>query len=277
MTRFVDLHVHPPVEALLGGPFLPYEESLAAAAGERVEAMQLAELADRYRSRDARAVLLAWDAQMATGVPPLTDRAIADMVAAHSDVFSGFGCVDPRRGAAAISSVHEAARLGLRGVHVHPAAQQFDPSARSSFAVWDIADQLDFVVLVHTGLPVLGMGTVGGGGVELRFADPLLTDRVAAEFPDLTLVIVHRPGPWQTEAVAVATHKQNVWLCLSGPHTLDEATAEAVAGPLRDRTVFGSGLPTSTPEDCLAALEKAGLSDDVMTAVLVDNAEHLLD
>ncbi|NIR40292.1 MAG: amidohydrolase family protein, partial [Actinobacteria bacterium] len=74
----------------------------------------------------------------------------------------------------------------------------------------------DLVVSVHTGYTDLGSGRPGGGGVDLAYADPVRVDRVAADFPDLRLVLAHPGWPWQDELLAVAMHKPNVWLEFSG-------------------------------------------------------------
>ena len=44
----------------------------------------------------------------------------------------------------------------------------------------------------------------------------MLLDDVAADFPDLTIVMAHPSVPWQDEAISIATHKANVYIDLSG-------------------------------------------------------------
>ena len=41
-------------------------------------------------------------------------------------------------------------------------------------------------------------------------------DDVAADFPELTIVMAHPSFPWQDEAISVALHKQQVYIDLSG-------------------------------------------------------------
>ena len=96
MTKFIDIHVHPPVEEFLHGPFAPYLDQLAAHFGRPLEVMTTAEIADYYRGLDGMAVLLAWSAQTATGTAPFRNETVADMVAEAPDVFVGFGSIDPR-------------------------------------------------------------------------------------------------------------------------------------------------------------------------------------
>ncbi|NQV06389.1 amidohydrolase [bacterium] len=277
MTRFVDVDVHPPIAELLDGPFSPFSGALGEGTG--VAATSLDELADSYRQRDGKAVLLGWDAESATGQPPLTNGRVAELAADHPDVFFGFGAVDPMKGAAAFSGVHEAKRLGLRGISLHPAVQRFSPSDRAAYQVWEIAEELRLPVMVHTGLTPMGSGTAGGTGVVLSNADPMRLDRVAADFPDLTIIIAHSSWLWREEAIAVAVHKSNVWLALSGwqPDRIPEVFLDAVRGPLADSTVFGTGFPPVASDDRIAGWETLGLPEDVTRKVLADNALRLLE
>jgi hypothetical protein len=41
-------------------------------------------------------------------------------------------------------------------------------------------------------------------------------DEVAVDFPDMTIITAHPSFPWQEEALAVANHKPNVYIDLSG-------------------------------------------------------------
>jgi predicted TIM-barrel fold metal-dependent hydrolase len=278
VTRFIDLHVHPPVAEFLEGPFAPFLDGLARHRGSPIEPMSLHDLAAHYRERDGRAVLLAWDAETATRRRPLTNETVARFVADHPDVFFGFGSIDPHKGAAAVAEVHEARRLGLRGLMVHPAVQGFSPSDRMAYPVWETAEALRLPVLVHTGFTWVGGGEPGGSGIQLGHSNPLHVDRMAADFPRLQIVLVHPSWPWTDVAVAVAVHKGNVYLELSGwpPDRLPAVLLDRLGGPLADRVLFGTDFPIGTPDEWMAAWERADLPDSLTRAVLHDNAARLL-
>lgn len=277
-TRFIDIHVHPPVEGMLAA-FAPYLPALEEQLRRTIEPMTAEQLADYYRERDGRAVLLAWDAERATGQPAFTSREVASLVEAHPDVFIGFGSVDPTNGAAAVSGVHEAARMGLRGLKFHPGAQRFTPTDRVVYPVWEAAADLGLVCLVHTGFTALGAGTPGGRGVRIHQARPLPLDEVAAQFPQLTIIAAHASWPWVEEVIAIARHKANVFLDLSGwsPTHFAEPLRQAIAGPLRERTLFGSDFPFMTPDKWLADWESLAMPPEVTRAILLENAIRLLN
>lgn len=278
MTRFFDIHVHPPVPELLGGPFAPFLAGLEATFGRQFSPMSIEQLAAHYRELDGRAALLAWDAETATRAPALSNQRVASFVESAPEVFIGFGSVDPHLGSAAISGVHESARLGFKGLQFYPSVQSFDPGEHEFFAIWEAAQELGLVCLFHTGMTTLGSGLPGGGGVRQSYAHPMLLDTVAAQFPGLRIILAHPSWPWQEEAIAVALHKQNVYLELSGWSTerFSKSLLQAATGPLQDRALFGSDFPFVAPEDWLRDWESLELDPAVSRKILHDNAVALL-
>lgn len=278
MTRFIDIHVHPPVEEFLHGPFKPYLGQLAEYFGRPLEVMTTGEIADYYRQLDGKAVILAWSAQTATGNPPFRNETVADMVAEAPDVFVGFGSIDPHRGSAAVAAVHRAARRGLKGLKFHPSAQAFTPSEREFYPIFAAAEEHGLVVLSHTGFTGLGAGTPGGMGIRQQYAHPMHLDEIAATFPNLQIVMAHPSWPWQSDALAVAQHKTNVWIDLSGwsPKYMSDELLGAVRRTLSDRTLFGTDFPFITPERWLEDWDGLGMPEDLTRKVLHDNAARLL-
>ncbi|MDX1691532.1 MAG: amidohydrolase family protein, partial [Acidimicrobiia bacterium] len=186
--------------------------------------------------------------------------------------------VDPHKGAKAISGVAEAKRLGLVGLAFHPAVQRFDPSDRRLGSIWEVAEELDLVVLVHTGSSAFGAGEPGGTGVDLSFGDPMLMDRVAADYPGLRIVLAHSSRLWLDRTIAIARHKANVWVDLAGwsPKRLPADLLDAVRGPLTDVVLFGSGHPFGDVDGWLSAWDGLGMTDEVTERVLAGNASRLL-
>ncbi len=257
------------------GPFIP---GLEEVFGRSFPVMATDDLAESYRQQGGRAVLLAWDAETATGQAAFPSSAVARMVSAHPDVFIGFGSVDPHKGQAAVAGTYEAYRLGLAGLKFHPSAQVFSPNDPMAYPVFEVAEDLGLICLFHTGVTALGRGMRGGGGIRHRHADPMLLDDLAADFPDLAIVMAHPSAPWQDEAIAVAVHKPNVFIELSGwsPKYLPDNLLAAIAGPLKHKTLFGTDFPFLTAEKWLRDWRALEFAEDVTEAVLFGNAERLL-
>lgn len=278
MTRFIDAHVHPPVPEFLDEPMAPFLAGLEGFLDGPVVRKTGAELAEFYRQRDAKAVLLGWNSRLGSGFRSLGNRGIKTLVDLAPDVFYGFGAVDPTGGAGAVAGVHEAARLGLSGLSFHPAAEQVPPQPRENRHLWETAAEHRLIVLVHTGFTRIGAGTAGGSGVALEPARPLNVDNLAAAYPEMRIILAHTGSLWLDEALAISIHKENIHLCLSGisPKSMGSEVLEMIRGPLHDRVHFGSDYPFGNPDEWLAEWESLGMPDDVNRAVLVENIGRLL-
>ena len=118
----------------------------------------------------------------------------------------------------------------------------------------------------------------GGRGFRLGLSNPMLLDGVAADFPDLQIIMAHPSVPWQDEALSVATHKHNTWIDLSGwsPKYFPEALVRAANSYLRDRVLFGSDFPLLTPDRWIRDVEHTALKADALPAIMKTNAARLL-
>lgn len=279
MTAFVDAHVHPPLESYIHGPLEPFLPGLEKRLGSIPDTMDADALAAYYRARGGRGVLFGWDTEWTTGRKAFGSRDVAEAVGAAPDLFVGLGGIDPLKGAAAVGQVHEAARLGLSGIALHPQAQAFDPEGRTTNPVWEAAAEHQMICAFHTGSTLFGSGSAGGGGLRLDRGRPIHVDSIAARLPELRIVLVHGGSLWLDEAVAVALHKSNVFLCIGARRVagLGEGILEAIRGPLSTRTMLGSGFPFGEPMDAIDQIEKLGLPEDVTDRVLRSNAEALFE
>lgn len=277
----VDVHVHAEVSAK-GHPSLP--EHLMAASGRyfRAEGDRMptvGQIADYYRQRRMAAVVFTVDAQSATGHPPVPSEEVAKACAEHADVLIPFGSVDPRRGAAAVRQARSLVREhGVRGFKFHPSLQAFHPDDRMAYPLYEALQELEMVALFHSGQTGIGVGLRGGAGIRLKYANPMALDDVAADFPDLKIVIAHPSFPWQEEALAVATHKPNVYIDLSGwsPKYFPPLLVRYANTLLRDKVLFGSDFPLLTPDRWLADFDTLDIKPEVRPLILKENAAGLL-
>jgi hypothetical protein len=125
----------------------------------------------------------------------------------------------------------------------------------------------------------VGAGVPGGNGLKLSYGRPIpYIDDVAADFPNLTIIGAHPSWPWQEEMLAVAVHKTNVYIDLSGwsPKYFSPSLIQYANTLLQDRVLFGSDYPFLTPERWLADFEKAGFKPQVREKILLHNAKRLL-
>ena len=279
-TIAIDSHVH--IEADdCGHAALPPELGAAMDAYfKRDDApLSLDALADYYRGLSMAAVVFTVDARTAMKTMPNSSEEIAQGAARNNDVLIPFGSVDPLRGAAAIE---DARRLhgdfGVRGFKFHPSVQDFLPSDPQFDELFTTLEDLGVPVIFHTGQTGIGAGMPGGFGIRLSLSNPMHLDDLAARHPGLKIIMAHPSVPWQDEAIAIATHKANVWIDLSGwsPKYFEPKLVQAARTYLQDKVLFGSDYPALTPERWMRDYRRLGLPDAVTQKITRDNIVSLL-
>jgi len=277
MVRAIDIHIHPPSPS---GRSLTSDPATRAYFRSALTHSSAEETAEYYAALDIFGVLFLIDFETASGVPPVPNDYIAEVVARYPKQFTGFGSVDPWKGRAA---VQEAARcateLKLRGLKFHPQQQQFYPNDPRFYPLWEAAQALGLVVLFHTGTTGVGVGRPGGGGIKLKYARPIpYIDDVAADFPDLTIIMAHPSFPWQDEQLAMLVHKPNVYMDLSGwsPKYFSPLLVQYARTLAQDKVMFGSDYPVISPERWLSDFDALGFDEPVRQKILIDNARRVL-
>jgi predicted TIM-barrel fold metal-dependent hydrolase len=280
MPKAIDMHVHLPTESFLHGSIEPFLAPAEKFFRNRVPVRKMEEVARQYADWDIIGVLLAWDAETATGLPPLTNDEVAQIVKTYPQNFIGFASVDPWKGRWAINEIERAVRdLGLRGAKFHPGIQAFYPNDQRFYPLYEKISELGVPALFHTGTNGLGANTPGGMGVRLDYTRPIYLDHVAADFPEMIVIGAHPAWPWHEEMLAVIAHKSNVFMDLSGwsPKYIPAVIMDEARGRLQDRVLFGSDYPFISPERWLADFDKlGGFTPEVRQKILLDNSAKIL-
>jgi predicted TIM-barrel fold metal-dependent hydrolase len=275
----IDVHTHAEVSRRTGEDGLKPEWRAAAAKYFGEETLPTPDdVADYYRERKMMAVIFSVDAETVTGRKAVRNEEIAEVAAANPDVLIPFASVDPHKP----DAVEEAKRLirdhNVRGFKFHPNIQAFFPDDRSVYPLYEAIAEAGLPALFHTGHSGIGTGLPGGGGVRLKYSNPMHLDDVAADFPELTIVMAHPSFPWQDEAISIALHKQQVYIDLSGwsPKYFSPNLISYANTLLRDRVLFGSDFPLITPDRWLEDFAKADFKDEVRPLILKENAVKML-
>jgi predicted TIM-barrel fold metal-dependent hydrolase len=277
----IDVHTHAEVSTRL----LPDEaerEALEARGRYFRYAVQhptIAQMAEYYRARKMAFVVFTVDQERGLGIRRISNEEVAESCAEHADVAIPFASVDPARGK---MGVREARRLiehyGVRGFKFHPIIQGFYPNDREVYPLYEVIAEAGLPALFHTGQTGIGAGMPGGGGLRLKYANPIYLDDVAADFPEMQIVMAHPAVPWQEEQLSVALHKPNTWIDLSGwsPKYFEPKLVQYANTLLKDRVLFGSDNPVISPERWLADFEKLPIKPEVRPRILKENAVRLL-
>ncbi len=280
LERGIDFHTHP----LLVREMIARHPELARAAretfyiGNNFQPLETFLLELDAAGLD-RAVLLPIDATTALNTTVYTNEQIAELCA-MSDRFIGFASIDPHQPDAPAKLEHAVTNLNLRGLKLAPAMQRFFPNDRLAYPVYEKARDLGIPVLLHAGMS-------WEPGSRLEYGHPMKFESVAADLPELKIVLAHLAWPWVLEAVALAMKYPNVYLDTSAlyfdnprdflrfamtsqvPLTVFERT-------LRNQLVFGSNYPRVEIKNMARAVRSLGFSDECLDLVFRRNAERLL-
>ena len=277
----IDVHTHAEVAAdghtSLAPELLAASAAYFGAHGNRQPT--IADIASYYRERRMAAVVFTIDAEIATGHPPIRNEEVAQQCAEHADVLIPFASVDPSRGKAGVRLARRLVEdYGVRGFKFHPSIQGFAPNDRMAYPLYELIEGSGVPALFHSGQTGIGAGVPGGGGIRLKYSNPMLVDDVAVDFPELRIILAHPSFPWQDEALAVATHKPYVYIDLSGwsPKYFPPQLVRYANSLLQDKVLFGSDYPVITPDRWLADFAKLDIKPEVRPKILKANAARLL-
>ncbi len=237
------------------------------------------ETAAHYRAQNIAAVIFPVDAERETGYRRYANEEVAGIAAENSDVLIPFASIDPWKGK---MGVREARRLmrsfGIKGFKFHPTMQGFYPNDRMAYALYEAIEAEGGIALFHTGQTGVGSGMPGGNGMRVKYSNPMHMDDVAVDFPDLKIILAHPSFPWQDEALAVAQHKPNVYIDLSGwsPKYFPDILVRYCNSILKKKVLFGSDWPMIAPERWLNDFERIAIRDEVRPDILKNNAARVL-
>ena len=175
---------------------------------------------------------------------------VAEYVNAHPDKMIGFAGVDATDENVA-DHIEEARDLGMKGLTLSPASQNFHPADTRAMRVYEKAPRYGMPVFVQEGIHF-------PAGGHLEFANPIHFDEPAREFSDLKIVIAHMGYPWIDQTLCLVGKHANVFADISGIVTMTwrAYTSLLTAYEYRviDRLLFGSNFPFTSPTDSIKTL-----------------------
>ena len=237
------------------------------------------EVAEHYRQRRMMAVAFTVDDALTTGQPRIPNEDVVAAAGRHPDVLIPFASIDPHRGNDGLAEARSLLAEGVvRGFKFHPNLQQFHANDPLVYPLYELIEAAGSVALFHTGHTGIGAGLPGGGGIRLKYSNPMTIDDVAVDFPALKIVLAHPSFPWQDEALSVALHKPEVFLDLSGwsPKLFPPQLVTQAGGRLRNQVLFGSDFPLITPDRWIKDFDTLAMDPEVRGLILKENAARLL-
>jgi predicted TIM-barrel fold metal-dependent hydrolase len=162
--------------------------------------------------------------------------------------------------------VHE---LGFKAIRVLPWLWEVPPTDRRFYPV--------YVACIEEGVPFCTQIGHTGPLMSSEVGRPIYLDRIALDFPELTIVGGHIGYPWTDEAVAVATKHENVYIDTSAytVRRYPPALVEYLRGHGAAKVLFGTNYPMIAPAKALEGLDALGLTDGIKAAFLAGNAARV--
>lgn len=278
----IDVHVHAEVschdpEDPVMGEFFDAASSYFKAPRERPK---IPEIIAHYREQNMAFCLFTVDCEAGLGAKRIRNEEIAELANENADVVIPFASIDPHKGKLGAREARDLIEnWGVKGFKFHPPLQDYDPSDRIAYPIYEVIAEYNLPAIFHTGHSGIGTGMKGGGGVKLKYGQPMLVDDIAADFPEINFILAHPSWPWTDESLSMALHKSNVYIDLSGwsPKYFPEQIIRYANTQLKHKMLFGSDFPLIRPEAWLENAAKVGFKEDVLKAITKDNAVRLLN
>ena len=197
---------------------------------------------------------------------------VAAIVKEYPQQFSAIAAIDPTDRKRAIRQIDDALAAGFRGVTIEPGAYPTPLYAddRKLYPIYAHLEDRDVVTTIMTG---------GNAGPDLSYSNPIQLDRVAADFPNLRIVVSHGNWPWVSEILHVAFRRANVYVSpdmyLYNMPGMDDYL-KAADGFLADRFVFATAYPLVPLKEYAQWFVKLPLKPANMEKCVYGNAASLL-
>jgi predicted TIM-barrel fold metal-dependent hydrolase len=276
----IDVHTH--AEVSCHQPDDDYAQEFEDAKRKYFKSGQpptIQETIDYYRARKIGLVMFSVDSEFEMGRRRIPNEEVAEAARNNPDMMIAFASIDPHKGKMGVREVRRMIEeQGVKGFKFHPTCQGFFPNDRMAYPMYEVIAHYGLPAIFHSGHSGVGSGMPGGGGLRLKYSNPIHLDDVAADFPGLKVIIAHPSWPWQDEALSVCLHKPNVYIDLSGwsPKYFQPQLVHYANSLLKHKMLFGSDYPLITPDRWIKDFTEAGFKPEVHSLILKENACRVL-
>lgn len=194
------------------------------------------------------------------------------IVSDYPDRFIGAASIDPTSRRGACDTISAAIESGFKLVNIEPGSYPVPMYAddRRLYPIYAHCEDLQVPVIMMVG---------GTAGPDLSYSDPIRTDRVLADFPQLKVVVAHGGWPWVTEILHIAFRRPNMYLSPDMYFSRMpgwEEYVKAADGFLADRMLYASSFPFCPVKGYKSWFERLPLKPENLDKVMGANARRLL-
>jgi predicted TIM-barrel fold metal-dependent hydrolase len=269
-VHVIDFHIHIGLKEHWHDWVHDYQQSSQSEFYERYEELIVPEKFALYLKKNniAKAILLPDICPITTGLVP--NEYVLEFCKGY-DIFIPFCTVNPSLTTHPELEAKKYIRLGAKGIKIYPSYNHFYPNDSRLYPLYDLAQTERLPVLVHTGSSVFK-------GSKIKYADPIHLDDVAADFPDLVLLMAHGGrGIWYDRAFFLSRLHPNLFVEISGlpPKKLLNYFPDLEQNI--DKFVYGSDWPAvQTISSNIDAIKNLPLAEDSKKKILYGNAAKIL-
>lgn len=275
--KIIDFRVRPPLKGFLqmvmysNGPRRDrFTRQLGLEPAPSAVNLSMPMLLDEMRSADVvHGVVMARNSDFLGSV---SNEDVGAIIKEHPGLFTAVAAIDPTERKRAIRQIDDALADGFRGVTIEPGAYPAPLYAddRRLYPIYAHLEDRNVPTVIMTG---------GNAGPDLSYSNPIQLDRVAADFPNLRIVVSHGNWPWVSEILHVAFRRANVYVSpdmyLYNMPGMDDYL-KAANGFLADRFIFATAYPLVPLKQYAQWFVTLALKPENMQKCVYANAANLL-
>ncbi len=228
-----------------------------------------------------RAMITGFDEKGSCGKTFIPNDLVAGLAERHPGRFLPFAGADVASGMEGVRELERCVReRRFRGLSVRPFMIDLPCDHRRYYPFYAKCVELGVPVSIHS----------SANWTSCRISDlghPRHIDQIAADFPELQIIVSHAGYPWVLETTLLAWKYENVWLELSAhrprylaePGTGWEPLLRFGKTTVREKVLWGSGwfLVGRPPATLVAEMGELPIGDEVRAAWMGGNARRLFD
>ena len=217
-------------------------------------------------------VITGRDAETTYGFPA-TNNSVLEFCRAYPNKFVGLWGIDPHKKMAAVREIEKVVKeYGMKGIAIDPYLAHMPASDARFYPLYTKCCELDVPVFITMAPPPCVPGAI------LEYADPRDVDKVARDFPELTLIMSHGGYPFVDAAIYTCQRNANVYMDISeyerSPQV--ETYVKAMCTTISDKVLFASAHPFIELRDALDAYAAFPFTDEVRNKIMYENARKVL-
>jgi len=192
-------------------------------------------------------------------------------------MFIPFISVSPTmRGRKPLEELEHKYKWGMKGLKIHPVAQEFSPDDQRMFPVYEWLIKHDLPITAHSGMNVDCTST---------FGEPERWIPVLEEFNELKLILAHLGNGFWDQTVKIADRFPQVMFDtavaishIDAPTTLDdEAAVDLIRTIGSKRILFGSDYPWINPKKDIKRIMGLDINEEDKELILGKNAARIFN